>query len=226
VVSVERDDESTALSVQVAALLLAVVAGSVDSLAFLTLGEVFASVMTGNLVLLGIGLVRAEAQIVATAIALGGYVVGVLAASRLAWRARPVRVRTAAGLEGLLVAGLVIGWQLTDGPPDAANARDLLLVLAAAAMGVQSVLSSRLPGGPSTTYFTSTLTGVVEDLGRHRRLRLWSLARLVALVAGAALTAWLVSDAPRYAVGVPAVGLAAVLVLLDRGRGGSRSIIS
>jgi len=226
VVSVERDDESTARSVQVAALLLAVVAGSVDSLAFLTLGEVFASVMTGNLVLLGIGLVRAEAQIVATAIALGGYVVGVLAASQLAWRARPVRVRTAARLEGLLVAGLVIGWRLTDGPPDAANARDLLLVLAAATMGVQSVLSSRLPGGPSTTYFTSTLTGVVADLGRHRRLRLWSLARLVALVAGAALTAWLVSDAPRYAVGVPAVGLAAVLVLLDRGRGGSRSIAS
>lgn len=225
-VSVERDDESTALSVQGAALLLAVVAGSVDALAFLTLGEVFASVMTGNLVLLGIGLVRAEAQIVATAIALGGYVVGVLAASQLARRARRIRVRTAARLEALLVAGLVVGWQVTDGPPGAANARDLLLVLAAAAMGVQSVLSSRLPGGPSTTYFTSTLTGVVADLGRHRRVRLWPLGRLVALVTGAALTAWLVADAPRYAVVAPAVGLAAVLVLLDRGGGGSRSINS
>jgi uncharacterized membrane protein YoaK (UPF0700 family) len=217
---VDDNDERAAAVTQVAALLLALVAGSVDALAFLTLGEVFASVMTGNLVLLGIALSRTPTQVVATAVALGGYVAGVLAASLVARRERRSRaLATGWWLEALLVAALVIGWQLTDGPPRDSTGCDLLLVLAAAAMGVQSVLSARLPGGPSTTYFTSTLTGVIADLGRHRRLRVWPGARLIALVAGAALAAWLVSEAPAYAVAVPAVGLALVLVLLHRGGG-------
>lgn len=206
-----EDGVSATRRSQVASVLLACASGSFDALAFLALGQVFASVMTGNLVLLGIALQRTDAaQALASGVALGGYAAGVLASSPVAHR--EPRERWASRLEIALVVLFVIGWEVAAGAAGSDLDQNLLLLLAASAMGVQSIVSARLPGGPSTTYFTSTLTGVIAELARHRGLRAWSAARLAALVAGAVLAALLLQQAPRYAAVPPLLA-----VLLARG---------
>jgi hypothetical protein len=90
-----------------------------------------------------------------------------------------------AGELGLLLL-FAVGWELVGDQPTH-TAQALLLAVAAAAMGIQSTAIRRL-GEMSTTYLTSTLTGLIEAL----RIRHWtdanarSLAILAAAVIGAA----------------------------------------
>jgi uncharacterized membrane protein YoaK (UPF0700 family) len=73
-------------------VLLAGTSGACDATAFLRVGEVFASVITGNLVLLGVSEVRADGHLAAFAgCALGGYALGALAGARRG--SRPARRR-------------------------------------------------------------------------------------------------------------------------------------
>ena len=66
-------------------VLLALGAGAVDAFSFAVLGAVFASVMTGNLVLLGLAAVQAgPGPIVRPLAALAAYFTGVLATAVLA----------------------------------------------------------------------------------------------------------------------------------------------
>jgi uncharacterized membrane protein YoaK (UPF0700 family) len=61
-----------------AAVLLTIGTGGTDVLALTRLGGVFASVMTGNLVLLCLSAARTSGTLAGhTAVAIGGYVVGV-----------------------------------------------------------------------------------------------------------------------------------------------------
>jgi uncharacterized membrane protein YoaK (UPF0700 family) len=63
---------------RVLATLLAGTSGALDALGFLALGGVFASVMTGNLVLLGLGAgTRNGGLAVHAVVAIGGYSLGV-----------------------------------------------------------------------------------------------------------------------------------------------------
>ncbi|MZD04194.1 DUF1275 domain-containing protein, partial [Streptomyces sp. SID5785] len=63
-------------------VLLAGASGAVDALAFTALGTVFAGVMTGNLVLLGVSAGRGDgSQVGAPLFALGGYALGVALAT-------------------------------------------------------------------------------------------------------------------------------------------------
>lgn len=67
--------------------LLCVVSGSVDAITFLRLGEAFASVMTGNIVFLGLAAGTADSRLATfCAVAVGGYVLGVMGGSRLTQR--------------------------------------------------------------------------------------------------------------------------------------------
>lgn len=62
-----------------------VTTGGADAMCFLHLGQAFASVITGNLVLLGLSAAKGTAAIAAnSAIALGGYGAGVLAGAPIA----------------------------------------------------------------------------------------------------------------------------------------------
>src|SRR3954469_9404100 len=71
---VERSARLTA-----AVLLLALSSGAVDAMSFVALGAVFASVMTGNLVLLGIAVVHARLDpALSAASAIVAYTAGVL----------------------------------------------------------------------------------------------------------------------------------------------------
>ena len=63
-------------------ILLAVTAGATDATAFIRLGHVFASVITGNLVVLGLSAARADGHLALFAgCALAGYALGVILAA-------------------------------------------------------------------------------------------------------------------------------------------------
>jgi uncharacterized membrane protein YoaK (UPF0700 family) len=209
---------------------LAAGAGSLDALAFLALGKVFVSVITGNLVLLGIGLGgHGEHQVaLRVAVAVACYAIGSTAGAAIAGRAEndqpvwPGRVTTALLVELVLLAGFTGGWELAAARP-AGAVQVVLLGIAAAAMGLQSAAVNRLAlPGFSSTYLTSTLIRAVTELVHGPRHHVGAkVAALTSVVVGALAGALLVTFAPRFAP-VIAIGLlAAVLVTsMILGRGG------
>jgi uncharacterized membrane protein YoaK (UPF0700 family) len=173
-------------------VLLTVTAGAVNAVSFLALGKVFSSVITGNLVLLGVAATtHVSSEAIHSGVALAGYAAGVLAGAPLAARggddpgAWPPSVTTTLAAELCVMAGFSVGWELSDGHPRGGAQMALLIVLAAA-MGMQSAAVRRL-GQMSSTYLTSTLTGVLAGLVTRTRPDglARSLGALAALVVGA-----------------------------------------
>ena len=194
--------------------------GSLDALAFLALGKVFVSVITGNLVLFGIGLGQHEHQVaLRVAVAIVSYAVGAAAGAVITGRARadqpvwPGRVTAALLVELALLAGFVGGWELTAARP-AGGARLALLAVAAAAMGLQSAAVHRLAlPGFSSTYLTSTLIRAVTELVLGPRDHVGAkIAALASVVAGALAGVLLLTAAPRFAPAIAIIALAAVLI--------------
>jgi uncharacterized membrane protein YoaK (UPF0700 family) len=153
--------------------LLAVTTGATDATAFERLGHVFVSVTTANLVLVGVGGARLDGRLALSAgCALAGYVLGVLLAAprrvqdssnRPFW---PPGTNLSLGTELLLLVAFAVAWKI-DGRAPARAAQMAMLALCATAMGVQSSALRRM-GQISTTYLTSTLTGVVESIKARR----------------------------------------------------------
>jgi uncharacterized membrane protein YoaK (UPF0700 family) len=180
-------------------VLLTAAAGATNVLSLTALGGVPASIMTANLVLVGLSITHREGALGWHAgAALAGFVVAVFLTSRLiraqdkdvddakrsVWP-RPVTVVIAA--EALPLIGVAVGWGLTAGRPTGAT-QLALCTTAAFAMGMQSA-AVRAVGvaGLSSTFFTGTLTDTIRELAGPGPFR-WSLGAsgLVALVAGAA----------------------------------------
>lgn len=207
---------------KVLATALTAAAGSVDAIAFTTLGDTFASVMTGNLVLLGIAAGRQDASMaVGLAVAVVGFVLGSLAGSAIAGSGTgrgvwPRRVTAALTVELAVLAAFLALWE-TSGAATADRAdgaRLVLLATATVAMGLQSgaIRAVDVPG-LSTTYLTGTLVGFLHDLVTTGRPPWRSAAILVALVAGAAVAVVLLNLAPRVPPALP-VGLVLVVVVV------------
>jgi uncharacterized membrane protein YoaK (UPF0700 family) len=206
-------------------VLLALATGVTDAAAFERLGHVFASVITGNLILLGIGLVKDDNHLLLFAgCALAGYSCGVLLAAPGRKREPPERswpTGATAALAGevVLLAAFAVGWELAGRAPTEAW-QAILVVLAGGAMGVQSTAIRRL-GGISTTYLTSTLTGLLEDLRSWRRSegQLRSVGILLVAFGGAALAVVLIRHErallPIFQL-VPVVGVAVASRALPR----------
>jgi uncharacterized membrane protein YoaK (UPF0700 family) len=216
----------TAQDAQIVALTLT--AGAVDAVSFLGLGHVFSSVITGNLVLLGVAAgTGTGALAVSCGTAVAGYCAGVLAGARIAARGAdgpqgaggdprgaprwPAGVQAALAAELGLLAVFTAGWELAGAAPHGA-ARPILLALLAVAMGGQSAAVRRL-GQISTTYLTGTATGMLAGLVTGKRPGgLWrSLAALAAIVAGAACGGLLAVFAPAWAPAAIGVPIAAVV---------------
>ncbi|HLI39661.1 MAG TPA: YoaK family protein [Streptosporangiaceae bacterium] len=215
------------------AVLLTAGSAATDVASFSRLGGVFASVMTSNIVFLGLAAARTSATLaVHAAVSFLGYVLGVAAGSRLTGAGRgrgrrdghgtahwPARITVALLIEIGLFIAFTAGWVLTGARP-AGEAQLVILGVATAAMGVQSatVLGIGL-AGVSTTYMTGTLTTLVtamatpdsrERAGRHRLMALFALA------AGAGLGGVLLA---YDAATVPVIPLAALLGVLVTGTG-------
>ena len=206
-----------------AIVLLALGAGAVDALSFAGLGAVFASVMTGNLVLLGLAVVQANADPLTHALtAIAAYVAGVLGAASWLRRVRfgaadpwPARVVTVLCVVPVAQAAVLAGWLACAGRPGP-GAQLALLALSSFAMGVQGAGVNTLPvKGAATTYLTGTLTALATELASsgipviRRRL-----AVLGASFAGAALDAVLLTWARPVAPALPlAAGLAVIVIV-------------
>lgn len=198
---------------------LAVTTGATDATAFVRLGHVFASVVTGNLVLLGVSGVQTDGFLaLSSGCAIVGYALGVLVGSprrRLSGGPRCVWPRAttrALELDLVLLVAFAVGWEL-DGLRPSRAVQIILLTIVATAMGTQSAAVRRM-GAMSTTYLTSTTTGLIEALAARR----WSgaetrgLGILVMAVAGAAAAVALILHAHRWLPAVQLVPLAAVLL--------------
>ncbi|MET4668148.1 uncharacterized membrane protein YoaK (UPF0700 family) [Streptomyces sp. PvR018] len=200
-----------------ALLFLSAASGAADAFVFLCVGQVFAGVMTGNLVLLGASAAGAGEAGVALRVvtALAAYACGAASGALMAGRLG-LRLRVMLLAETVLLGAAAALWGL-DLVASYAD-RLGLLALVSLAMGIQG----RIRVTP-TNYFTGTLTSLA---GRAavRELEpadVWVLGRLGAVVAGAALAAvaerwW----SPGAALG--AVVLAVGALVLETAPGGGR----
>jgi uncharacterized membrane protein YoaK (UPF0700 family) len=192
-------------------VVLTLCTGALDAVCFLRLGKVFSSVITGNLALLGIAAGEKNGGLAANGgLALAGYAAGVALGTAFAGTAErgqpvwPRRVTVTLIVELGILAVFSVGW-LVSGSHRGTATRMVLLVLAATAMGVRTAAVRRL-GQMSTTYLTSTLTGLAAALATWRPPDDWqrSLGVIAALVVGAVFGSLAATQSPSW---VPAAVL-------------------
>ena len=135
----------------------------------------------------------------------------------------PLRVTLTLTAELAVLIAFCAGW-LASGDQRGTASRLALLVLGAAAMGMQSVAVRRL-GQMSSTYMTSTLTGVLGALALRQLPPEWqrSVGALISLVAGAVLGALAAVESPSWVPAAVLVPIATVISCsLARRRWGTR----
>jgi uncharacterized membrane protein YoaK (UPF0700 family) len=153
-------------------LFLVWVAGSVDALSYLGLGNVFTANMTGNTVLLGLSIGQGNAAAALRSLsALAGFSLGVAAGTLIVkWNSKMTgwtpAVSTSLCVELALIICLITAWHFLNAVRHEEAVLHFFIVLSAMAMGIQTatVAHLKLPG-IVTTYITGTLatfvTGVV-----------------------------------------------------------------
>jgi uncharacterized membrane protein YoaK (UPF0700 family) len=210
-------------------VLLAITSGATDAIGFLALGGAFTSVMTGNMVLLGLSAAEHDGTLAShTAAAIVCFVAGCAIGARIAGTPRaddpiwPRAVTRALAVESVVLLAYAVAWWGSGSHPRGALQLGLLVVNAIG-VGIQSSTVQRFGvSGLSTTYLTGTLTTVVIHLvsGRPARHVSRSVQVLGGLIGGAALAGVLVLHAPVAAPVVQLAGLSTVLVfaLLVRNR--------
>jgi len=226
----------------VIAVVLTFASGGVDVAVFARLGNVFASVMTGNIVVFGLSLARGSLSLgLHTGAAVCGYIVGVALGTRpgsppgrdgasVAVARWPSRVTALLLAELALLVSFAVGWEVTGSRP-AGAAQIVLLIVVACAMGLQSAAVVQMDlGSVATTYLTGTLTGLVSSVVRREGsardgARLRRPGVLLGLLAGAAGVGLLIAYASAVAPLPPllAVGTATVLTS-GRLRSGTRPV--
>ena len=204
---------------------LTVVTGCADSTGFLALGGAFSSLMTGNMVLLGLSAGHTEAALAITSgSAIISYVVGVLVGAHIAGVAAagdpvwPRQVTRALTAEAGVLLILLLVWEVTLGHRSTGAALGLLMI-AAAALGIQSSSIQRFGvSGLSSTYLTGTLTTLIGAVAaRSPRHTLRPSAQvLTALIVGAGVGALVVEHIPLLSPVVILVPLITVISLSTR----------
>jgi uncharacterized membrane protein YoaK (UPF0700 family) len=229
-----QDDASIVL---LFAVVLTIGAGATNVAAFTRLGNVFASVMTGNLVVLGLAAERLSLTLAThTVIAIAGYVIGVAATARLvptgqapSWRMH--RVVPALLAEVVLLAGFAVGWELTGSRPRGGS-QLVLLAVATAAMGTQSAAARGLSSRVSTTFLTGTLTTVIATLVTRGDKRVqWREAwQILAMAGGAAAGGLVLAAVPAALPALPLVAVVTVIGVIEaserRQRGDRRQSVA
>ena len=224
--------------------MLTIGSAATDIMAFTRLGNVFASVMTSNIVFLGLAAARHSGTLaVHAAVSFAGYAAGVFAGSRLA--RHPARsgvagasgaagaadgpwtpwVTAALAVEAAVLVGFTIGWEVTGTHPTG-GPQLLLIALATLAMGLQSAVVVALNiSGVGTTYLTGTLTSLIDSLAspgaergtaERRQANRRRAVALAALVAGALLAGLLISAAPAAVPAIPLAALATAAIIGHR----------
>jgi uncharacterized membrane protein YoaK (UPF0700 family) len=200
--------------------LLSFAAGAMDAIAFLALGGVFTSAMSGNTIVLGTALGQGQlATASRTLVAFAGYVCGAACAA-VPLRAPGRGIRRTLGFELLLLAVFAVWWTASSGakdPPDAYA----LIILSALAMGLQGGIGRAMHvAGVPTIVITSTLTAIIESVAERALARQRPLASTTAWQQIAAFLAYLFGAViggvmiwAGWLAALPFVPFAAVLVL-------------
>lgn len=148
--------------------LMAIAAGSSDALAYLTLGNVFTSAMTGNTVLLCIAV--GQGRLAATlqsftafaAFVLGAALAAALSRQNVPHERVPPRLMPLFLLEIGFLAAFVAVWFASGRAVE--SARYALIALSALAMGVQGVTARQINVPQvNTIVFTTTIVSVVAS---------------------------------------------------------------
>ncbi len=194
----KEDPEARGLPLVPVLLGLTVVSGIIDAVSYLGLGHVFTANMTGNVVVLGFAAAGAPGfSVPHTATSLACFLAGALTGGRVAHRfgARSRRrwARVTLAVEAVLVGASAV---VAFAAPGAAGTTYTLIALTALAMGLRNatVIKLQVPD-LTTTVLTRTLTGLAADSragGGSGRRSPRRAASVVAMLAGAALGAWLV----------------------------------
>jgi uncharacterized membrane protein YoaK (UPF0700 family) len=153
--------------------LLTLVGAWIDTLSYLSLGHVFASFMTGNLLFIGVGAVQGKSGLAVRAlVAVLTFLVGVTFGSFCLERAPQQQTGTAWHhtfaryllMEWLLLLVYTILWCATSNLREIAGTQILLLGLAALSMGLQGalVMALQIPG-----VVADALTATLISLGQH-----------------------------------------------------------
>lgn len=206
-------------------VVLTFLTGSADAVGFLALGGAFSSVMTGNMVLLGLSAGSGHAELALTSgCAIVSFITGVLAGARLVGAARPDdpvwprQVTRALVLELLVFVVFLVVWQVNL-PHPSAHVDLGLLMLSAAALGIQSSAIQRFGvPGLSSTYLTGTLTSLIAGFAAQRPWRdLRPKAHvLLALMTGAAAGALVTIHLPAWSPVLLLVPLVTVIAVSAR----------
>ncbi len=200
-------------------VLLTLTTGAVDVTSFLALGNVFSSVVTGDMVLLGAAAGTGRPELaVHSGVALAGYLAGVVAGAPLAARRPqatgtwPPSVTVILAVELVILVAFSVGWELAGTHPTGGGQLALVAVLAAA-MGLQAAAVRRL-GQMSTTYLTSTLTALIAGLvtGSKPDGMARSLGVLATLIIGAIAASILLAEARAWVPLVILLPLGLVIV--------------
>jgi uncharacterized membrane protein YoaK (UPF0700 family) len=189
----------------IAVVLLAINSGFTDAVGYLALGGSFTSVMTGNMVLLGLSAGTSDGHLaLSCAIAIVSFIGGCAAGTHLAGSHQrddpvwPRQVSLALTVQLVIALAFSIGWWVSGNGPDG-NWRTVWLAVNAVALGMQSSSVQRFGvSGLSTTYLTGTLTQMVIRLTSTRNVRTVGLSGplLLGLVGGAVLAALLATYTP------------------------------
>lgn len=205
-----------------ALLVLTAVTGLIDAVSYLRMGHVFVANMTGNVVFVGLALAPGSGlSLLASAVAVGGFLVGAVLGGRLgaSLRGRPVMwLRTAFTTQALILVVVVVLGGL--GVLVYTGHRALLTTaLLAVSFGLQNATVRRLAAPDlTTTVLTLTLTGLAADSvlagGPGARLPR-RLGSVLAMLAGAAAGALLLQVvAPTTVVAFAAILVAGATVML------------
>jgi uncharacterized membrane protein YoaK (UPF0700 family) len=199
---------------------LTFVTGMVDAATFLGLGQVFAAMMTGNVLFLGFGIAgTAGAPFVAPLVALAAFTAGGAVGSLVSARAHALHRRGllgAVGAEGLLV-GLAAVLAATVTVETGELSGWALIAILALTMGLRNTVVRRLGATElTTTVLTVAVTRlqVGSDLAvASREHLLWRWSGVAAMLAGAAAGALLLKESLAAALGVAAaLSFAAIAV--------------
>jgi uncharacterized membrane protein YoaK (UPF0700 family) len=202
-------------------VLIAATSGATDAIGYLSLGHVFTSAMTGNLVLLGISLAHRNGERAGRVlVSLFCFMLGCVLGARIARSPQPndpiwpPAVTRALAVEAGVFVLYGATWWIAGTRPDVA-VKAALLGIGAIGLGIQTVAIQRFGvAGLNTTFLSGTLTTLVSRLATGHRFRDVGhhLLLLVGLVIGGSLAAVLVLRARQYAPLVQLVPIGIALV--------------
>jgi uncharacterized membrane protein YoaK (UPF0700 family) len=215
--------------------LLSFASGSTDVMAFLTLGNIFTSAMTGNMALLAIAVGQGRlVSALLSFLALVGFVFGVAIGTIIydpgKGSARAV-LRPLFLLEIACLASFALAWHVVDRSAEGFGLAALVL-LSATAMGIQGVAARHINApGINTIVFTSTLvaivmsvTGALAKPALHPPVRANTARQIGIFLAygvgglAAAFVAWRVIGVIQWIPLLAVLGAVSCYELAERGR--------